>query len=217
MTAAVQSRTTSKRESARLNLILAAERLMVEQGMDAVSLRQIGTAAGQKNAAALQYHFGSRRDLVWAVMELRTAPVNTNRQAMLAYIRSGAEPTIDDIARALVLPLMSSLMENRDDKTFYARFMARVLSDPETIQEVTKHPSYQSIRDCARLYRDIHPQISRDEVNMRMRMASSAMIMEAAELERLLCETDDVPDQAALDEQISRVTRAIAGLLSAPA
>ena len=205
-----------RKENARLNLIVAAERLMVEQGMDSVSLRQIGTAAGQKNAAALQYHFGSRLDLVWAIMELRTTPVNERRQAMLAYIQAaGQAVTIADLARALVLPLTSSLLEHGREKTYYARFMARVLSDPEIIEQVTQHPAYQSIRDCARLYRGICPDLSRDLINLRIRMASSAMIMEAAELERMLSDPAGRPDDDELDQRINMIIGTIAGLLAA--
>src|SRR3546814_20288324 len=49
-------------------LISAAERLFAERGSEAVSLREINTAAGSTNASAIQYHFGGRRGLVKAVL-----------------------------------------------------------------------------------------------------------------------------------------------------
>nr|WP_189954437.1 helix-turn-helix domain-containing protein [Streptomyces alanosinicus] len=44
-----------------------AERLFAEHGLCAVSNRQIGEAAGQRNVTAVSYHFGSRTELVRAI------------------------------------------------------------------------------------------------------------------------------------------------------
>lgn len=42
-------------------LLTAAERLFAERGVQAVAHRQISVAAGQRNQAAVNYHFGSPR------------------------------------------------------------------------------------------------------------------------------------------------------------
>ena len=53
----------------RERLILAAEELFARDGLDAVSLRQVNTAAGQRNASAAHYHFGSKQGMVLALFE----------------------------------------------------------------------------------------------------------------------------------------------------
>ncbi len=60
-----------KRPPAREQMILAAERLIAERGIDAVSLREIGATAGQRNNSAAQYHFGTKEGLVAAIYEYR--------------------------------------------------------------------------------------------------------------------------------------------------
>ena len=55
-------------DTTRERLIVAAERLFAEHGFDGVTLKQITAEAGQRNASALQYHFGSRVDLVRAIV-----------------------------------------------------------------------------------------------------------------------------------------------------
>ena len=50
-----------------MSLIETAERLFAEKGIDNVSLREINRAAGQKNVAALHYHFGTRESLLEAI------------------------------------------------------------------------------------------------------------------------------------------------------
>ena len=55
-------------QQTREELILAAERLFSEFGIDAVSLRQINAAAGQRNSSAAHYHFGSKDALIAATL-----------------------------------------------------------------------------------------------------------------------------------------------------
>ncbi|MDG1463243.1 MAG: TetR family transcriptional regulator, partial [Gammaproteobacteria bacterium] len=69
----------SSSQRTRLQIILAAERLFGEQGIDAVSLRQINVAAGQKNSSATHYHFGNKETLVAAIYEYRMQNVNERR------------------------------------------------------------------------------------------------------------------------------------------
>lgn len=59
-----------------------AERAFSEHGYSGVSLRSIIGEAGV-NLAAVHYHFGSKEDLLKAVMLRRMAPVNVERLAML--------------------------------------------------------------------------------------------------------------------------------------
>ena len=51
----------------RAAILDAAERLMAEHGINGVSLRTI-LAEAKANAAALHYHFGSREDLIAAIL-----------------------------------------------------------------------------------------------------------------------------------------------------
>ena len=57
--------------STKEQIVLVAERLFAERGIEGVSLRQIGAAAGNGNNSAVQYHFGSKDRLVQAVFEYR--------------------------------------------------------------------------------------------------------------------------------------------------
>ena len=58
----------------REHLLMAAERLFLTDGPDTVSVRAICTEAGA-NPAAVHYHFGSKDDLVAALLEDRLAPL----------------------------------------------------------------------------------------------------------------------------------------------
>ncbi|MFF0493156.1 TetR family transcriptional regulator [Nocardia sp. NPDC003482] len=110
--------------TARERLILAAERLIAERGA-AVPLRDIATAAGQRNNSAIQYHFGSRDDLVAAVVEHRMATLEVRRLELLA------ERTADDVHDllwALVVPMFE--LSARHGIDHYARFLERIRAHP---------------------------------------------------------------------------------------
>jgi AcrR family transcriptional regulator len=93
-------------EATRQLILTAAERLFAERGISAVPLRDIGMAAGQRNHAAVQYHFGDRDEVVKAIMEFRGAESEASRTHMVADLMLGGRaPTVRDIVSAFVRPL----------------------------------------------------------------------------------------------------------------
>jgi AcrR family transcriptional regulator len=69
--------------STRVKIMLAAERLFGELGIDAVPLRLVSKEAGQKNTNAVQYHFGGRLQLLRAIFEYREAQLEPLRKSLL--------------------------------------------------------------------------------------------------------------------------------------
>ena len=72
-------------------MIDAAERLVAEKGLAALTVQAVQDAAGQRNKSAVQYHFGGRDGLVRALLAARMDEPNQERTAMLLDL--GSEPT----------------------------------------------------------------------------------------------------------------------------
>lgn len=107
---------------ARRILIETAERMYAERGINGVSLREIGAAAGQLNTGAARYHFGSKLGLLDAVFEYRMVPINAAREHLLDEIE--ADGATDDLRRltdAFVRPLAAAL-GTREQPSWYLRF-----------------------------------------------------------------------------------------------
>src|SRR5579871_6688120 len=68
-----RERANSRGDATRQDLLMTAEQLFAERGIEAVPLRDIGSAAGQKNHAVVQYHFGDRESLVREVIAFRAS------------------------------------------------------------------------------------------------------------------------------------------------
>src|SRR3546814_12416611 len=90
-------------------MIEAAERLAAEQGLAAMSLREVQAAAGQRNKSAAQYHFGSPAGLVEAAIANRMGPINEARLAMLDDLDACIEPTpLRDLVAVLAAKTVGS-------------------------------------------------------------------------------------------------------------
>tara|TARA_X000000368_G_scaffold97127_1_gene74644 strand:- start:1416 stop:1952 length:537 start_codon:yes stop_codon:yes gene_type:complete len=74
--------------------------MFAEDGVFAVTNRQITEAAGQKNESALNYHFGTRNELIIALLSRRGSELDTIRGELLAH--HGDNPTTRELLQLLV-------------------------------------------------------------------------------------------------------------------
>src|SRR6516165_9605193 len=87
-------------------IIETASRLFADQGYAATSLRQIIADAGV-NLAAVHYHFGSKEELLDALVHLKAEPVNRERMSRLDRLEeqaAGSPLTVEEILRAFLEP-----------------------------------------------------------------------------------------------------------------
>lgn len=101
-------------------LLAVAERLFAEHGIDAVSVRSITIEAGA-NIAAVHYHFGSKLDLIRALVQRRVAEVNSTRLEMLRALASAPSITARDVAEVWVRPLAQLALD--PDRRSYLGFL----------------------------------------------------------------------------------------------
>jgi AcrR family transcriptional regulator len=115
------------RRGTREALVDAAERLFGENGINAVSLREVAEAAGQRNNSVVRYQFGSRQGLVDAIFAHRMGRIDERRRAML--VAAGPNPEMRQLIEAFVFPLVESIGHD-DGISWYARFLRQVMFDP---------------------------------------------------------------------------------------
>lgn len=130
-------------------MIDAAERIVAERGLSAMTLRQVQIAAGQSNKSAAQYHFGSRDGLITAILEDRTRPVEHRRQQLLDR---SANPTQRELVEAFVIPLAEQIL-NHPGRT-YGRFLAQSMLDPEFAELIREHLLARGFLEVQRLLRE---------------------------------------------------------------
>jgi AcrR family transcriptional regulator len=120
-----------KRDGAatRLSLIRTAERLFLEKGLEAVSLREISAAARQKNHSAAGYHFGSKEGVVDAVLLRHSLPLHGGydvaMDAVDAAVARGAAPGLRAVLELLVRPIVAKL-DDEDGGRAYLSLCAQL-------------------------------------------------------------------------------------------
>lgn len=168
-------------------LILAAERLFAERGIDAVSLRAVNAAAGT-NVASANYHFGTKDALVEALIQERSGAVATLRATLLDDLEAAGPLTARGLAEAFVTPVAQMALS---DGHTWVRFIAGILgSGHPALAVVTGAFTEQAVRLTGLLER-ICPEASRENVRFRLAQAMNLTF-------RVLGDVDGVQDTLAL-------------------
>jgi AcrR family transcriptional regulator len=172
-------------------ILKAAERLYAEHGVFAVSNRQVSEAAGQGNNAAVGYHFGTKTDLVRAIIRRHSVPIEQARTQMLAEM--GDSSDVRDWVTCLVRSSTVHMAE-LGSPTWYARFIAQCMTDPGLreiiIEETLSSATLRAVRDGLERCLSHLPVDVREERND---MARQLMVHMTAERERALAEGTHTP------------------------
>ena len=196
-------------DDARRKILLAAERLFAEHGVEHVSLRQIGERAEQKNNSAVQYHFGDKSTLIQALYDLRLVPLNAERHRMLAALD---RPDADGLAAAYVRPLATAVVA-AGGSSCYARFIDRYLGrgrDFEPFDDQHGSGSREVVRQMSELMSELNPEVQEE----RLRMIQVVTIRTLADLEYRL-ETGRV-DPHSCDLTIATLIEVVGMLVRTP-
>lgn len=139
----VRKRPGPPADATRTAVLNAAERLFAERGINGVSLREIAEAAGQRNNAAVHYHFGGREELLRTLFERRFIHLDQRRAAMLADLdASGRGTDLDGLVRAMLLPFTESM--DHPEGGAWVRLVAKMHEDarfnPFALNADDRHP-----------------------------------------------------------------------------
>jgi AcrR family transcriptional regulator len=197
----------------REQILTAAERLFAEHGVVTVSNRQVSEAAGQGNNAAVGYHFGTKTDLVRAIVRKHVEPIERLRMRMVADVAGSSD--VRDWVACLVRPAAEHLAA-LGSPTWFARFSAQVMTDPGfrdiMIEESLSAPSMHQILDGLNRCLPGLPAEVRAE---RGDMARQLIVHMIAERERALAEGTPTP-RSSWDDAASGLIDALVGLWLAP-
>jgi AcrR family transcriptional regulator len=204
---------TERAAETREAIMAAAERLFAEHGLMAVSSRQISEAAGQGNNTAVGYHFGSKTDLIRALVERSAGPIEQIRERLLAEVGDGGD--LRAWAGCLVRPT-TEYLDSLGTPSWYARFVAQVMTDPVLRQVVSEEavdrpPLRRTVHEIERRLPELPGPLRRE----RGAMARLLIVHTCAERERALAEGSGALQPSWQHAALS-LTDAITGLLRAP-
>lgn len=195
----------------RAKLIATAERLVAEQGLGSVSVRDITSAAGV-NPASLHYHFGSKDGLIRAVLEDRDPIISSLRSKHLDALP--AKPTVAELADAMVSPVYEMVTIEAGEAS-YVGFLAALVDHVEMVPTVEEHldPSHEQYVE---VFARARPELPTAVLHARVSFAFHIIVNGLAQPPRALrvwIRDHDEEGQAALRRDLAAF---VAGGLGAP-
>ena len=188
-------------DQTRSAILGAAERLYADRGFGDVTLRDI-VAEANVNLAAVNYHFGSKDELIAELFVTRSIAGNRQRLAELkaAEEEGGGRAGIDAIFRALVGPPLRGCLDRDRESSAAARFMIR--ASIETVPPIRRirNREIDHLRKFAAAMRRALPDRDEAELYWALHFALAMSHHTIREKERLTklsegkCDLNDVHD-----------------------
>jgi AcrR family transcriptional regulator len=184
----VADRTSSRDPgTGRTRLLDTAEELLDQHGIDGVSMRTVTTAAGHKNASAVNYHFGNRVELIHAVLDRRHEQIEARRATLLDELERDGTPTPRAAIEAAILPMVERLGDAPGRRYIRLLFQAAVHPEFSDRSPLTYSPT------LARTLVHVRPLVAHlpgDRAETRLRIATGMALQAIADRARRL----DAPD-----------------------
>jgi AcrR family transcriptional regulator len=185
----------------RSAILAAAERLYADRGFGDVTLRDI-VAAASVNLAAVNYHFGSKDELIAELFVTRSLANNRERLRELkaAEEAGGGRAPIEAILRALVGPTLRGCLGPESGRSTAARFMIRASIESVPPIRRIKNREIDHLRKFAAAMRRSLPDRDETELYWGLHFALAMAHHTIRESERLTklsegkCDLDDVDD-----------------------
>jgi AcrR family transcriptional regulator len=206
-------------------ILVAAERLYAERGFADVTLRDI-VAAANVNLAAVNYHFGSKDELIAELFVTRGLVTNRERlnELKAAEEAGGGRASIDAVLRALVGPTLrgclGSALGPDKQRSDAARFMIRASIESVPPIRKIKNREIGHLRRFAAAMRRSLPDISDVDLYWGLHFALAMAhhtIRDSERLDKLsegLCDLDDV--QGIIERVVAVSTLALTGRAAKP-
>ncbi|MFN8644017.1 MAG: TetR family transcriptional regulator [Candidatus Binatia bacterium] len=173
----------------RASLLAAAERLFATHGIQGVSLRTINAAAGARNASAAHYHFGSKTELLRALLDSYMEALSRDRLARLAAVRARAgsrRPALREAVEAFVVPVLRLLADPSGAGARYAMILVRAGTDPSVRLETLVPASfYESLGQMHALCCAALPHLPPELVLRRLTFGFDLTVSAVVTLDRL--------------------------------
>lgn len=178
---------TPKVDLTRKRIVMAAGKIFAQKGYRAMTLRDV-TKEAKVNLAAVNYHFGSKSNLMQAIIETHFAPINQIRSQRLLQLnlQYGEKPIpLEAIFTSLIEPLfMQAVRETKQN--LLMQIIGRAFTEPSEFMRSLHKKFFKEI--CTQFMTELKrtcPILSETELQYRFFFAVSTMLGSLIEPTRL--------------------------------
>jgi AcrR family transcriptional regulator len=197
-------------------LLDAADVLIDEHGVDAVSLNEITRVSGHRNRSAANYHFGSRDAVLKALFQRGMAPINDERNQLLDRIEEGgAALTLRSALEAVVAPLAARLHSPEGRR--YLRLSGQLYGHPVFFSEIHQARGINSsLQRCARVIGESMSHLPPSIISERGNLLTGIVIRAFADHARRLDGPNQVRESLDPDEFTVTLVDVLEAMVTAP-
>ncbi|NEN75073.1 helix-turn-helix transcriptional regulator [Pelistega sp. NLN82] len=180
-----------------------AERLFVEKGYEGTSMRDI-TQTAQVNLAAINYHFGSKDQLIIAVMKRRLGAINNERLRLLDALEAESARTGHLIKPSqLVNAFFGSLLEHAGDEHhdggIFLRLLEQTMVNPSSfISAIVAKENALVFKRYKQAFFNALPSVPEEEIIWRFQFMLGATSYAISGIQALLEAAEHSPNSTKL-------------------
>lgn len=160
--------------STKERILGAAEDLFAQYGFAGTSLRQV-TQHADVNIAAVNYHFGSKENLVAEVFRRRLDDLSEKRLAALRAALAESPARLEAILAAFVEPALALTLDRHGGSAF-VRVLARAYAEKnERLRKFLSDNYGHVMREFSKAIAASLPAVSKEELHWRLDFVAGAL------------------------------------------
>ncbi len=203
--------------STKNKILDAAEQLFADKGFNGTSLREI-TSQAEVNLAAVNYHFGSKKELIKAVMSRYMDELSPNLESALKRVCALEKPTLIQVFTAFVEPLLSLNRYRENGTSNFLQLLGRGYTDSQGFLRwflTTQYPNVIALFVDA--VHKAYPELTAEEMFWRLHFTMGTVVFTMSSSEALLdIAKSDFDDETDISGVIRHVIPYIAAGVAAP-
>lgn len=196
----------------------SAEQLFADKGFNGTSLREITGVAGV-NLAAVNYHFGSKKELIKAVMSRYMNELSPELEAALSLLcEVEAKPSLHEVFSAFVEPLLSLSSFRENGTSNFLQLLGRGYADSQGFLRwflTTQYPNVFS--KFTQAVHKAYPELTAEEMFWRLHFTMGTIVFTMSSSEALIdIAQNDFNNKLTIEAVINKVIPYVAAGVAAP-
>lgn len=165
---------TTTQFSTKDRILGAAEELFAQHGFGGTSLRQV-TSRADVNIAAVNYHFGSKENLVTEVFRRRMDEMSAQRLERLERARAEHPGDLEPILAAFVEPALA-LAQDRHGGGAFIRVIARAYAEKnDGLRKFLSEQYGHVLREFGKAIAACLPELNKEQLYWRLDFLAGAL------------------------------------------
>ncbi|GHF97702.1 TetR/AcrR family transcriptional regulator [Thalassotalea marina] len=204
--------------STKTKILDAAETLFADKGFNGTSLREI-TSLADVNLAAVNYHYGSKKELIKAVMSRYMNELAPKLEASLSVVcQQEKSPTLVEVFSAFIDPLLSLNVFRENGTSNFLQLLGRGYTDSQGFLRwflTTQYPGV--ITNFVGAVQRAYPELTPEDIFWRLHFTMGTVVFTMSSSDALMdIAQNDFSQQLDIGDVIRKLIPFVSAGVGAP-